>query len=572
MIKTIKTVLFLFFYISMANAITIDQFSDKYVLDAKQFFPLAGYKYENDSSFINMFDSKKIENVKNFYTEKLEFLNKNFNTKDLNYNDLITYKILKQSLENDINSFNYKINHLLALNQISSIHLHFIFLGSGSGDHIFKTTKDYENWLEKMDTFANSMEDVLFIMQEGIDKKIVLQKSLIEKMIPQFESVINSKLEENPFYSSVLLLKEDNDNIAKRYADLINNKIIPVYKKILIFLKEKYIPNAGQDTGICQYVGGDDYYKFLIKLHAETDLTPDEIHNLGLKEVAKIEKEIEEIKIKINFTGSQKDLLSSKNVKHFKTEKEILDYLENIHQTVNKNVGKLFSVFPKTPFIIKEVEKYRAASASPMYIPGDLTKNLPGIYYVPIINPSDFSNASGLESTFVHEAIPGHHYQISLQQENINLSKFRKEVLFTAMVEGWALYTESLGKELGVYRDPLEYLGYLNMSMMRAVRLVVDTGLHSKHWTKQQAIDYSKKYLLDSDKEIENSIERYMAIPGQALSYKIGYFKIIEMRDKYQKQLGDKFDLRSFHDALIANGSVTIEILEDIMENWANKF
>ncbi len=577
--------LFLFFiFIHMANAtnLTIDQFSGEYAQESKKYFPATDCKYENNNQFINVYNDKIISKVKDFYKIKLDFLQKNYNINSLNADDLITYKILKQSLENNLKSFDYKIGRLLPLNQIFSMHLDFPVLGSGSSYHIFKTANDYQNWALKMKTFAESLYDAINLMQEGIDKKIVLQKSLIEKIIPQFQTIINIPIEENPFYSSVLLLQnnkeisnQDKENIIKQYKDIVTEEIIPAYKKVLEFLKHKYLPNAGKDTGIGQYENGDQYYQFVIKFFAESDLNPDKIHDMGLQEVNKIAEQIKEIQKEMNFEGTLHDFLQSiktdPKVTHFNTEQEVLDYLNNISKTVNKNVHKLFTVFPKTPLVIKPIEKFRAESSSAMYMPGDLEKGLPGIFYIPIINPQDIGDNKGLEATFVHEATPGHHYQLSLQQENPKIGKFRKEIWFAAMGEGWALYTESLGLELGCYVNKFEYLGYLNMSMLRAIRLVVDTGLHAKGWTRQQAIDYSKQYLVDSDQEIIAAIERYMAVPGQALAYKIGYFKIIEMKEKYQKLLGKKFDIREFHDILLVNGSVPLYVWHDIMEEWANK-
>jgi uncharacterized protein (DUF885 family) len=537
----------------MANAINVENFANDYIKKAKQFYPLIGTVYTNDNAFINPLDKKNIINVEKFQKEQTELLH----TLNPNKNDAITYRILELDLNNSVKYLQQKIPYYLPVNQIFSWHLEFLVIGSGSNDHIFNTLDDYDNWAQKMHNFADFLNSSIDVMRDGINQNITLQKSLVLRMITQFEEIANTKLTDNPFYLAIKLLdnnkhitEKDKIRITNEYTQIISHKLLPIYKKIAFFLKNEYLPHSSQDTGVGQFVGGQDYYNFMIKNQAETDLSADEIHELGLQEVAKIVKEIDIYK-------------TEEQSPYFKTEQEILDYLENISKTVNQNVEKLFNILPKTPLVIKQVEKYRESGASPHYMPGDLTKNRPGIYYMPIIDATKISKQNAaLEATFIHESTPGHHYQISLAQENINLSQFRKDFFSTAMCECWALYTESLGKELGLYRDKFEYLGYLEMSMMRAIRLVVDTGLHAKGWTKDDAVTYSKKYLSQPDEEIINSIERYMALPGQALSYKIGYFKIIEILEKQKKLFGDKFDIKIFHDNLLKNGTVPLFILE----------
>jgi len=537
----------------MANGMTVENFANNYTKKAKQFYPLIGSVYTNDCAFINPLDKNNIIGVEKFQKEQIELIR----ALETNKNDVITYQILELDLNNSIKYLQQKIPYYLPVNQIFSWHLEFLVIGSGSNDHIFNSANDYDNWAQKMNIFGDFLKSSIDVMRDGIKQNITLQKSLVLRMIPQFEDIANIKLTDNPLYLAIKLLdnnknitEKDKIRITNEYTQIITNKLLPLYEKIVFFLKNEYLPHASQDTGVGQFIGGQDYYSFMIKTQAETDLSADEIHELGLQEVAKIAKEINIYK-----TDEQSP--------YFKTEQEILDYLADILKTVNKNVGKLFNIIPKTPIIIKQIEKYRESGASPHYMPGDLTKNRPGIYYMPIIDATKISKQNAaLEATFVHEATPGHHYQISLAQENISLSQFRKDFFSTAMCEGWALYTESLGKELGLYQDKFEYLGYLEMSMMRAIRLVVDTGLHAKGWTKDDAVTYSKKYLSQPDDEIINSIERYMALPGQALSYKIGYFKIIEILEKQKKIFGDKFDIKIFHDSLLKNGTVPLFILE----------
>jgi uncharacterized protein (DUF885 family) len=262
---------------------------------------------------------------------------------------------------------------------------------------------------------------------------------------------------------------------------------------------------------------------------------------------------------------------TSKQFMPFKTPEEVLNAYRNIQQQIQPNLSKMFSRTPKTGFEIRQTEAFRAASASAEYNQGSPDGSRPGIFYVPILDATTYNTTSGMESLFLHEAIPGHHYQISLQQENADLPKFRRFAWYGAYGEGWALYSESLGKELGLYKDPYQYMGALGDEIHRAIRLVVDVALHTKGWTREQAIRYMMENEAISEQGATAEIERYMAIPGQALSYKIGALKIAELRNKYQQQLGDRFMLAAFHDELLEGGVMPLEILERKMDEWANK-
>lgn len=300
-------------------------------------------------------------------------------------------------------------------------------------------------------------------------------------------------------------------------------------------------------------------------------MTADEIHQIGLKEVARIMGEMEKVKTQVGYKG---DIISffdfvreKKELMPFTEPQQVIDNFNAIHEKMKPNLEKLFDLKPKTPFEVKRTEAFREASASAEYNQGSVDGTRPGVFYVPIPDVKKY-NMYADEDLFLHEAIPGHHYQISLQQENTALPSFRKTIWFNAYGEGWALYTESLGKELGLYTDPYQYFGMLSAEMHRAIRLVVDTGMHTKGWTREQAIAYSLAHEAESTESITAEIERYMAIPGQAVSYKIGQMKIRELRTKAEKELGAKFKIGEFHNEVLEAGCLPLKVLEAKIDAW----
>lgn len=413
-------------------------------------------------------------------------------------------------------------------------------------------------------------------MKNGIEKGAVLPKSLTEKVIPQFAEMATPNIEDNLFYSSIKIMpptfsEETKKDFTAKYTAIINEKLIPKYKKMADFLKNEYLPASRTTSGIGSLHFGKELYTIYVKQWTTTEMTPEEIHELGLKEVARINAEMEKVKTQVGFKGTLPEFFeyvrNNPELKPFKKPEEVIANFERIYSIIKPNVDKLFSLQPKTKFEIRRTEAFREKTASAEYMQGTADGSRPGIFYVPIPDVKEY-NMYGDEDLFLHEAIPGHHFQISLQQENASLPDFRKFNWFGAYGEGWALYTESLGKELGLYTDPYQYFGNLGNEMHRAVRLVVDTGLHSKGWTREQAIKYSLENEAESEASITTEIERYMAIPGQALSYKIGQMKIIELRKRAQDKMGDKFDIKKFHEKVLESGVMPLALLEKKIDAW----
>ena len=468
------------------------------------------------------------------------------------------------------------LKDLMPLDQMWSFHLGFGQLASGQGAQPFVTVQDYRNWLIRVEGYLDWMQSAEENMREGITKGWVLPTTLIKKLIPQLEQMITETPETHLFYGPIEMMPDsfgeaDKTSLTANYISLINDKVIPAYRRLHNFVTGEYLAAGRASSGFDALEGGAAYYQHSIKRYTTTNMTPDEIHQLGLKEVARIRSAMEEVKTTVGFEG---DLMaffdhvrSKKELMPFDDPKQVIDNFNSIHQRVIPKVNELFSLQPKTPFEVRRTEAFREASASAEYNSGSLDGTRPGIFYVPIRDVATY-NVHQDEDLFLHEAIPGHHFQISLQQENTLLPSFRKNLWYSAYGEGWALYTESLGKELGLYEDPYQYFGMLAAEMHRAIRLVVDTGLHAKGWTREQAIQYSLENESESEIKITSEIERYMANPGQALSYKIGQLKIRELRSKAEKNLGDRFDIRDFHRVILESGCIPLALLEEKVDRW----
>jgi uncharacterized protein (DUF885 family) len=359
--------------------------------------------------------------------------------------------------------------------------------------------------------------------------------------------------------------------LTLKYTAAINEKLIPQYKKMTNFLKNEYLPASRSTSGIGTLSYGPELYKAYVKQWTTTEMTPEEIHQLGLKEVKRISEEMEKVKSQVGFKGSLLEFFdevrNKKELKPFQKPEEVIANFERIYTKIKPNVDKLFALQPKSKFEIRRTEAFREKTASAEYNQGSADGTRPGIFYVPVPDVKEY-NIYGDEDLFLHEAIPGHHFQISLQQENESLPDFRKYAWFGAYGEGWALYTESLGKELGLYQDPYQYFGMLGNEMHRAIRLVVDTGIHYKGWTREQAITYSLNNEAESEASIIAEVERYMAIPGQALSYKIGQLKILELRKKAEIKMGSKFDSKEFHQIVLESGVLPLALLENKVNKW----
>ena len=516
-----------------------------------------------------------IKQSKEFYVSYLDKIQA-FKQDDLNDEDKLSYNIFVYEMNIAIEGYNHHFEYL-PFNQFYALPLTIGQFGSGSSSQPFKTVKDYDDWLKRLSAFSVWADTAKSNFNKGITAGDVLPKALVVKMIPQMESMVVSKPEESLFYTPITNLPKsfsaaDKKRLTDAYKKSIMTVVVPTYKGLANYLKVEYLPHARSTSGYGEMKDGKGMYTYLVKQQTTTNKTPEAIYQLGLSEVARIRGEMDSIRRMVGFKDSLpaffEYMKTDKKFMPYKTPKEVLAAFENIHQRMQPNLVKMFTHVPKTPFEIRQTEAFRAASASAEYNQGSADGTRPGIFYVPILDATKFNTTSGMESLFLHEAIPGHHYQISLTQENTSLPKFRRFGGDNAYVEGWALYCESLGKELGLFTDPYQHMGALGDEMHRAIRLVVDVAIHSKGMTREEAIKYMVANEPISEDGATAEIERYMAIPGQALGYKIGALKIRELRTKAEKELGAKFNIAEFHNQILKDGSMPLSVLEEKIDAW----
>ena len=554
---------------------------DKYYEDRLKLFPLEataiGDKRYNNLLPLDFTDSYR-DTLKDFFNRYRIYVTK-YDRETLNENDKISYDIFKREMEISLEGLNFHENYI-PFQQFWGLPLTMGQLGSGTGNQPFKTVKDYDDWLSRAAKFSIWADSSIAYFRKGIAANYVLPKTLVVKMIPQMEAMQTTDATKSLYYGPVQKFPDGiNDSDKKRltesFTKFINQQLVPSYKKLGDFLKNEYLPKARTTSGINALPNGDSLYRYYIRYWTTTDKSAEEIYNTGLSEVKRILTIMDSVKNAVGFKGDLKAFFgymkTDRQFLPYKTPEDVLNAFHNIHKTMQPNLNKMFGRTPKTPFEIRQTEAFRAASASAEYNQGSPDGSRPGIFYVPILDATTFNTTSGMESLFLHEAIPGHHYQISLQQENESLPKFHRFVFYSAYGEGWALYCESLGKELGLYTDPYQYMGALGDEIHRAIRLVVDVAIHTKGWTREQAIKYMMDNEAISEQGATAEIERYMAIPAQALSYKIGAIKIRELRDKYSRQLGSNFKLSAFHDEFLKDGCMPLDVLERKMDDWAKK-
>jgi uncharacterized protein (DUF885 family) len=551
---------------------------DAYYEEGLQLNPLsatfAGDARYNDQ-FPNFISEDYNDQAKAYYSKYRDTLS-HFEDAKLTESEKMSKAILFWDCDMNLRRLSFKNDRLMPINQMWSVNLVVGQLASGASAQPFQTVEDYQNWLKRLEGYNEWLQTAKENMKEGIESEFVLPKSLIKKVIPQFAVLATTPLEEHLFYSPIKnfpenFSDEEKQQLTKDYTSFLTETLVPTFKDLHQFFKTDYLNAGRESSGIDGTPYGDAYYDYSIKYFTTTNMTADEIHELGLQEVARILAEMEKVKKQVGFKGDLKAFFNyvreNKELMPYTEPQQIIDNFNAIHDKMKPQIEKLFDVKPKTAFEVRRTEAFREASASAEYNPGSLDGTRPGIFYVPIPDASSY-NVFSDEALFLHEAIPGHHYQVALTQENTDLPAFRKTLWYSAYGEGWALYTESLGKELGLYTDPYQYFGMLGMEMHRAIRLVVDTGLHAKGWTREQAIAYSLENEAESEASIISEIERYMAMPGQALSYKIGQLKIRELRSKAEKALGDKFDIKAFHNQVLETGCIPLQLLEDKINAW----
>jgi len=559
----------------------LHQLFERYSIEVLKLDPL-GATFQGNHSY----DAELANEGASTYTaEKARFNKKylsllgNFDPVKLNTADRISFKVLQSILKTDLEKDQYHTEYL-PIQQFSSIPLLIGQLGSGNSAQPFKTPADYHKWIARTIAFRTYADTAIANMKKGMAKGIVLSKALVLKVIPQMEELAETDSAKSIFYNPIrnmpktFSLKE-RAVLTKKCHHAFQKNLIPAYQRLAVFLKKYYLPVAAKGDGLSAIPTGRAMYDYYVRYYTTTNHSPEEIYQMGLNEVARITTEMEKIKQQIGFSGSLADffiyLRTDRKFMPFKSPDEVLKAYTDVYEKIKPHLPELFDIQPKAKFEIRRVESFREASQNgPSYMVGSADGKRPGIFYVPVPDATKINvTFLGMEATFIHEAIPGHHYQIALQQENRSLPSFRKNISFSAYTEGWGLYVESLGKQLGCYTDPYQQMGALNNEIHRAIRLVCDVGLHTGKMTREQAVAYMLKHESISEADAVLSAERYMAIPGQALCYTVGELEILRLRDKYSQSLGKNFSLIRFHRALLKQGDMPLDVLDEYMADWA---
>jgi len=535
----------------------------------------------NDSRYNSLLPNDISESerasLRAFYTAWQDSL-RLYDKASLTGQEQVSYTIFEYEMADKLNRLRYPDN-LLPVQQFWGTALLMPQLGSGQSLQPFKNAKDYDDFLGRIDGFTVWADTAIANMRKGLATGVTYPKIIMERVLPQCKDMMVTDVTKSIFYQPITnipdsISADDKQRLTQAYTQAIKEKIVPAYTRLHNFLKDEYIPKTRTSAGIDAIPNGKEFYQAMVKYWTTTDLTPDSIFRLGESEVARIQKEMEEVKTQMGFKGDLKAFFkyvnTDKKFMPFTTDQQVIDGFKAIEQKIAPKLRTMFNTVPKTGFEVRQTEAFREASASAEYQSGAPDGSRPGIFYVPVLDAKTF-NVSGMETLFLHEAIPGHHYQSSLQMENQELPRFRRTLWYGAYGEGWALYTESLGKELGLYTEPIQYFGHLGDEMHRAIRLVVDVGLHSKGWTREQAIKYMMDHEPLNEQGTVAEIERYMAIPGQALSYKIGQLKISELRHRAEQTLGAKFNLGLFHDEVLKYGCLPLSVLDEKIQSWIDR-
>ena len=547
----------------------------KYFLEAKEFDPITPtFIGERD------FNGKFIPEISDQNTEKRQAFEAKYialiKTVDkdlLKGQDLLSYDIFLQARETDLAGFRFPFE-LTPIDQMNGLHLLIAQLGSGQSAQPFNNVEDYDLFLQRADGFIKWLESAQLSMQRGIEVGVVHPEIVIQKLLPQFKYHMVENVQESLFAQPIInsqLSPEELAEVKGKYLTFIGDKLIPAFTKMHDFLLNDYLPATRSEVGLSSQPDGKAWYQHMIKVYTTLDLEPKEIHELGKQEVQRILDEMNMVRETVGFTGDLPaffEHLRTSDEYYFKSTQELVDAYDQVRVKINNATPKLFDLFPKADYKVKLTEDFRAASsAGAEYREPSADGSRQGIFYINGYNLKAQPKFL-METLSIHEASPGHHFQVSIQQELTDLPEFRRFGNYSVFSEGWALYAESLGKELGLFTDPMMWYGRLSDEQLRAMRLVVDTGLHAMGWTREQAIQYMLNNSSMNETDVIAEVERYIVMPGQALGYKIGEFKIRALRNKAEAALGKQFDIKSFHREILKDGALPLPLLEQKVNRW----
>ncbi len=485
--------------------------------------------------------------------------------------DQLNYDLFRRDLESDIDGYQYK-NYLMPMSQRGGVQS----LESTAETIRLANVQDYEDWLVRMAQVEKVIEQTIELQEKGRKSGYMPPKILMERIPDQIRSQLVENPENSPFYIAFAempdaISDEDQARIRENAKGIIDDSIVPAYRKFSRYFNETYLPASRESIGASELPNGEAFYEYRTRSFTTTQMTPDEIHRLGLNEVKRIRDDMQLVIDELEFDGSFDDFLNFLRTDrqfYYDTPEELYEGYLAVSKRIDPELVRLFGKLPRMPYGLRPIPDNIAPDTTTAYYNRPAADgSRPGYYYVNLYRP-EVRPKYEMEVLSIHEAVPGHHLQIALQMELEEMPNFRKYSGFTAFTEGWGLYSESLGYEMGFYKDSYSKFGALTYDMWRAVRLVVDTGMHYKGWTRQQAIDFFKDNAAKTEADIVNEIDRYISWPGQALAYKIGQLKMLELRRNAEQALGENFDIRAFHDTLLGGGALPLETLETRMNRW----
>ena len=530
--------------------------------------------YVGDKRSNDKINSNSIIQFNEERSSEIESLDKlySIDQSKLSEENQLNYKLKEFGLKSSIGLSDFP-TYFLRLNQRGGIQSFY-----ETGNRLVYTSKeDYFDWLSRLKQFSANINNSLEINKEGLSKGITQPKIIVEGVVTQIDAILKTDIDNNPYLQVFLnadesiISVEEKNKLIEDAKFLIIKEINPAYQRLNSFLRNEYLIKSRDSIGIGDVPGGKDYYEYLARYFTTTELTPDEIHQIGLDEIERIRSEMDEIIKQVNWDGDFNSFLNYLRTSprfYYDNSEDLFNAYLIMSKTIDPLLTKIFKVFPRAPYGVIPIPDESAPFTTTAYY-NSPSPGRPGYFYANLYKPESRPKYE-IPVLTVHEAVPGHHFQISIAQELENVPSFRKYQGITAFVEGWGLYSEELGEFMGIYNDPYDKFGQLTYDMWRAIRLVVDTGMHYKGWSREEAVNLFIENSAKSILDINNEVDRYIAWPGQALAYKIGQLKILELRNKAEKLLGDKYDIKDFHYEVLKRGSLPLDLLEFYIDEWIN--
>ncbi len=526
-----------------------------------------------DRRYNQEWNDQSLDAIEQRHKDTREFLRRTYaiDRNALPAEEQLNYELFRRQLQDQVDSHEFQ-GYLLPFSQRGGVQN----LNNLTNQLRLVTVQDYDDWLARLGKIDKVIDQTIELAERGRKTGVVSPRILMDRIPDQIAVQLVEFAADSPFFKPFENLPEsfaaaERERLRAAATEIIEDTVLPAYRELDRYFNKKYLPAARDSIGLSELPNGNAWYEYLARSFTTTRMTPDEIHRLGLEEVSRIRGEMEQIIQEVEFDGSFADFLVYLRTDpqfYFDNPDDLYDAYLATSKRIDPELVKLFGKLPRMPYGVKPIPESIAPDTTTAYYSRPAADgSRAGIYWVNLYRP-EVRPKYEIEVLSVHEAMPGHHLQIALQQELDGMPNFRRFMGFTAFVEGWGLYSERLGYDLGLYQDPYSRFGQLTYDMWRAVRLVVDTGMHYKGWTRQQAIDFFKDNAAKAEYDIVNEIDRYILMPGQALAYKIGQLKILQIRERAAIQLGEDFDIRAFHDELLGAGALPLDLLEQRMDRW----